>query len=171
MRQKQNRDGRRVERVNRREQSKDQSRRTTRTDQRRKQREQSAGRDENRATAETKAERRLDETRLETEMQSESERTRAMTIKRLSSCGALCYIERAQGLPSCSTWRVISTSTPTGAVRCTRLAPLSQLTRAARTLLNKMHACDNTAYIIYMYLYIYSYTRIDGSHVSIFTYY
>ena len=123
----------RVERVNRREQSKDQSRRKTKTDQRRKQREKSAGRDEtliagrdeNRAPAETKAERRLDETRFETETQSENERTRAMTTKRSSSCGALYDIEIAERLLSCSTWRVIFTRMPTGAVRCTRLSPLS----------------------------------------------
>ena len=165
----------------RREQSwekwRDESRAETRAEERREQ-----TRDESRESrapaetrrwvpAETRTERRLrrkqstgwEETRLETETQSESERRRAMTAKCSSSCGALCYIERAQRLPSCSTWRVVSTSTPTGAVRGVHLSPL---TRATRALLNKTR--DNTAY---MYSYIYLYTRIDGSQVSIFTYF
>ena len=156
MRQKQNRDGSRVERVNKREQSKDQSRRKTRTDQRRKQRERekSAGRDENKAPAETKAGHWLDETRLETETKRERENTSNdnQTLELVRR--ALLYRKSAMAAASCSTWRVIFTSTSTGAVRCTCLSPLSQLTRAARALLNKMHACDNTAYIIYMYSYI-----------------
>ena len=44
---------------------------------------------------------------------------------------AIYGLERAQRLPWCCTWRVISTSTPTGAVRGAPLASLGPLTRAA----------------------------------------
>ena len=72
-----------------------------------------------------------DEIRLETETQSESENTNNDSQKCSSSCGALCYIERAQRLPWCCKWRVISTNTPTSAVRGVHLAPLASLTLAA----------------------------------------
>ena len=58
-------------------------------------------------------------------------KTRAMTAKCSSSCGALYYIEKAQMLPWCCKWRVISMSTPTGAERGVELAPLAPLTLAA----------------------------------------
>ena len=83
---------------------------------------QSAGRDESRAPAEMRI--------VSKQRRKARAKTRAMTAKCSSSCGALRYIERAQLLPWCCTWRVISMSTPTGAVRDAHLAPLALLTRA-----------------------------------------
>ena len=53
---------------------------------------------------------------------------------------ALLYIERAQRLPWCAKWRVISTSTPTSAVIGVHLAPLAPLTLAAHA-----HYCTRRA--------------------------
>ena len=105
----------RAERAERR-QRRDAECRQRRDAERRQRRKQSAGRDEN---------------RLETETHSESENTSNDSQKCSSSCGALCYIERAQWLPWCCKWRVVSTSTPTSAVRGVHLAPLAPLTLAA----------------------------------------
>ena len=85
-----------------------------------------------------KSERRSrgrDETRLEQETQSERGNTSKHSREELELVRrALSYREIAQRLPWCCTWRVISTSTPTGAVRGAHLAPLATLTRAT-------HAC------------------------------
>ena len=84
---------------------------------------QSAGRDESRAPAETRS--------VSKQRRKARAKTRAMTAKCSSSCGALYYIERAQRLPWCCKWRVISTSTPTCAERGVHLAPLAPLILAA----------------------------------------
>ena len=80
----------------------------------------------------TIAEQRPEQMKDESKAQAETRRVSKHGSKRLreNTCGALCYIERGQRLPCC-TWRVISTSTPTGAVRSVHLAHLAPLTRAA----------------------------------------
>ena len=70
-----------------------------------------------------------------------------------SSCGVLSYIERTQRLPWFCTWRVISTSTPTSAVRGAHLAPLAPLTRAAHARGCIRHARVTTPSTLVHYIY------------------
>ena len=95
-----------------------------------------------RAPAETKAERRQ---RRESSRNRDAKRERKHEqwqpkMLELVRRALLYTIERAQRLPWCCKWRVVSTSTPTSAVRGVHLTPVAPLTLAAHARYCIRHA-------------------------------